>query len=223
MGITSIITGCLIIIVTYLIRAEFRANKKQVYFLKPTASLLIVATIVISFFLKGDSTAFKTTILLGMLFCLGGDVALMFDSSKAFKAGLVLFLIGHIFYAATLLAFNDVTFFEPLPSLSVLFVSLLVFRYLFPGLKEMKVPVLFYIIVISIMLNAALLTFQSGFFNETQAWLLAIGAALFYISDIILAVNKFRLPFKYNRISLAFYFAGQLLIALSTHSMSLPA
>jgi hypothetical protein len=41
------------------------------------------------------------------------------------------------------------------------------------------------------------------------------GALLFYISDIMLAANRFWKPWRYNRISLAFYYGGQLLIALA--------
>ena len=41
------------------------------------------------------------------------------------------------------------------------------------------------------------------------------GALLFYFSDVILAANKFWKPWRYNRISLVFYYSGQLLIALS--------
>ncbi len=222
MAITSIITGCLIITVTCLIRAEFKGNKQQIYVLKPISTLLIIATIVLSFFLDSGSTSYKTAILFGMLFCFGGDIALMFDSNKSFRIGLVLFLTGHVFYAVTLAVFSGFLFFDPLPSLTIILLGLLLFKYLFPGLEGMKVSVLCYMIVISFMLNAALLTFHSDFFNTTQAWYLAIGAALFYISDVILAVNRFRLPFRYNRISLAFYFSGQLLIALSTHYISLP-
>ena len=33
---------------------------------------------------------------------------------------------------------------------------------------------------------------------------------------LMLAINRFRWPFKYNRVSLAFYYAGQTLIALNT-------
>lgn len=217
MAITAILTGVLIISVTFLIRAELRNNKGQSYFLKPLSTLIIIALIIISFFISETAYSYKVAILLGMLFCLGGDVALMFDSAKAFMIGLVLFLLGHVVYTAAISHFNDYTFFQPVPTISVIVISALIFRFLYPGLKELTRPVIAYVIIISLMLNAALMTFRPGFFNETQAWHLAIGAALFYFSDVILAINKFRFPFKLNRIGLAFYFSGQWMIALSTH------
>ena len=43
-----------------------------------------------------------------------------------------------------------------------------------------------------------------------------LGAMLFYLSDLILAIAKFARPFKHSRLAnLASYYAGQLLIALS--------
>lgn len=58
---------------------------------------------------------------------------------------------------------------------------------LFPKLDELKLPVIVYAITICAMLIAALHIRANNFF--------AIGAILFVISDSILAVNKFYMPF----------------------------
>jgi uncharacterized membrane protein YhhN len=100
-------------------------------------------------------------------------------------------------------------------------ISLAIFILIYPGLGKMKIPAFFYMAIITLMVNCALLTVSIESFNPTQAGHLAAGAILFYVSDVILAVNKFRFPFKLHRISLAFYFSGQLLIALSTHYTSM--
>jgi len=57
--------------------------------------------------------------------------------------------------------------------------------------------------------------FWSEAFTPAQACMIALGAILFYVSDVILAVARYVRPFRYNRISLAFYYAGQALIALA--------
>lgn len=212
-----VLIGLLMISVTLLLRAEFAENKKQIYFFKPFSTLLIIVLIVLSFFLNDRGFAFKLTILLGMIFSFGGDIALMFDSKKAFMAGLVLFLIGHVVYAATLVYHNGFLINGALIPLIVGITGLAFFAFLYSSLEKMKLPVLFYIIVISFMLNSALLSYQSDFFNSTQAWQLACGATLFYLSDVVLAINKFKYPFRLNRLSLTLYFSGQLLIGLSTH------
>ncbi len=93
-----------------------------------------------------------------------------------------------------------------------------VYRYLRPGLGDMRMPVIAYIVVISIMVFRAIgiALVQPG--PATQPALIAAGAALFYVSDAILAANKFRMGGNmphYKVWNLSAYYSGQLLIALS--------
>ncbi|MCU0643637.1 MAG: lysoplasmalogenase, partial [bacterium] len=142
--------------------------------------------------------------------------ALIFKSKPAFMIGLVLFLIAHIVYSAAFLIFNSFVLKDLVSAAVFLILAGIAYFYLYPGLGQMKIPVLLYVLIISFMLNRAIATCYGDFFNQTQALLIAGGAALFYISDLILAVNKFKKPLKYNRVSLAFYYAGQLCLASST-------
>lgn len=216
-GVIPILIGVLIITVTYLIRAEFAQKKKQIYFLKPVSTLTIVAIIVLSFFMNDIPVPYKSAILLGMIFCLGGDIALMFESQKAFMSGLILFLLGHVVYTIAFIVANGFLFDDFKVTAVVTVISGLLYWYLYPALGKMRGPVFAYVVIISLMLNSAWLSFNSSFFDYYQARYLAIGASLFYISDVILAINRFKIQFTLNRISLAFYFFGQLLIALSVH------
>jgi uncharacterized membrane protein YhhN len=146
---------------------------------------------------------------------LGGDLALMFRSKRAFMIGLVLFLLAHVVYAVV---FTVPLGYAPVDLWSaavMLVVSGLVYAYLYPGLGRMKVSVLGYVLVIGFMVHRAAAAFRGEFFSPAQAWLVTAGAVLFYVSDLMLAVNKFRRPFRYNRLSLAFYYAGQTCLALS--------
>jgi uncharacterized membrane protein YhhN len=97
----------------------------------------------------------------------------------------------------------------------LLALALAIFLYLKPGLGEMKVPVVFYILIISFMVNRAVSVSFGDFFTPVQAIVIAAGAVLFYISDVILAAARFRTQWRYNRISLAFYYSGQACLALS--------
>jgi uncharacterized membrane protein YhhN len=209
--------SCLLLItVSLLIRAEFKDNHQQRVIFKPLSTTLLVVIILISMLVDAGNLPFKAAILLGMLFCFGGDVALMYDSKKAFLIGLVLFLIGHIVYTVVMVVYNGFVFKGYLSIAIVILIGLPIFAYIYSGLGSMKIPVIFYMVVISLMLNSAILTFESSYFNSPQAWLLAVGAALFYLSDVALAINKFKKPFALNRLSLYLYYAGQLGIALST-------
>jgi uncharacterized membrane protein YhhN len=84
-----------------------------------------------------------------------------------------------------------------------------------PNLGSMRGPVIAYMVVISLMVNRAAATLVSPAFTPGQAAMILSGAVLFYLSDVMLAANRFWRPWRYNRISLAFYYGGQLLIALA--------
>ena len=79
----------------------------------------------------------------------------------------------------------------------------------------MRFPVLFYILVICFMVNRAVSAFFGDAFTTLQAWLVAVGAMLFWLSDLLLAINRFRTPFRLEPFGLYLYYGGQMLIALS--------
>jgi uncharacterized membrane protein YhhN len=137
-------------------------------------------------------------ILAALLFSLAGDILLMFQerNSLFFLLGLSAFLLAHIFY---ILFFHQVRTAEQikiniyLPGIVAAYYAILIY-ILLPHLQEMKVPVLVYGIVISIMF---LLAMHMLFIKNTGAgkWMMA-GALLFVISDSVLAINKFYQPFE---------------------------
>ncbi|MFN2225250.1 MAG: lysoplasmalogenase [Anaerolineae bacterium] len=201
--------------VTLLIRAEFRDDRRQVYLWKPLSTVLVIVVALLSLGEPGAIPAFSLWIAAGLVLSLGGDVALMLKSNRAFLVGLVLFLLAHVLYAIAFTAWNG---FHPQDLISaavLLVVAVAVFLYLRPGLDGMQGPVLFYIVVICIMVNRAVSAFFGDTFTLAQAWLLSVGATLFWLSDLVLAVNRFRHPFEANRLGLYLYYGGQLLIALS--------
>ncbi len=206
------------VVLILLHRAEFSGDQKGIYMFKPVSSTLMTAVLLISFLREGCyRTEYTLALLAGMLLCFGGDMALMFmnASKKAFRIGLVLFLLGHVAYIVVFTLFSG---FQPSDWISALFLAaaaVCVFLYLLPGLGDMKVPVLLYVVIISLMVNRAISAFSGSYFNTAQALLITGGALLFYVSDVILALHRFRHQWRYGRINLAFYYAGQVLIALS--------
>jgi len=217
MLIYCLIIASLTLFVILLIRAQFAGNRKQIYIFKPLSTTLVIIIAVLSFFVPDKyNLNYTLVIILGLIFSFGGDIALMFKSKRAFMIGLVLFLIAHVVYSIVFTVYSGFVKGDLISAVALIFLAIIIYFYLHPGLEKMKVPVLFYILVISFMMNRAISTSSGKFFSDTQAFLISVGAGLFYMSDLILAINKFRKPFKYHRISLAFYYSGQLLIALST-------
>ncbi len=216
-----ITVSILIITVIFLIRAEIRKTRKQIYILKPLATALILFLVIYAWCAGLNVSAFYSLwILVALVFSLGGDIALMFqERPREFRLGLVLFLMANLIYAVTFSSFGDWNTAPWYVLIIIGFLAASAYVYLYPGLGSMRGSVLVYIFVISYMLNRAIATNFGEFFNRGQACLISGGAGLFYISDLILAVHRFRRSFSYNRISLAFYYAGQLMIACSTISL----
>jgi uncharacterized membrane protein YhhN len=202
--------------VAMLIRAEFRQQKGHIYFFKPLSTLLVIAVALLSFFQPAHQTTFNIFVLVGLLFSLGGDVALMFQENRtAFLIGLVSFLLGHVAYTIIFAMYTSWTRLDVLSGILLLAAGLGFYHLIRSNLGALKIPVIVYMLIISVMLNRALATMVSAHFQPNQAMMIAAGAFLFYVSDVMLAANKFWKSFRYHRISLAFYYAGQFLIALS--------
>ncbi len=154
---------------------------------------------------------------LGILFSLAGDILLMISLGKLFLAGLIAFLLAHISYV---IGFNI-----PLPEASawgfILAVmialggSRIIRRILdaLParGQSRMRIPIIIYSLVISVMLLSAMMKIMDMSWSANAAGLVSIGAFLFYLSDIILAWNKFVAPIQHGRIyNIAAYHLGQI-------------
>jgi uncharacterized membrane protein YhhN len=201
--------------VTLLVWAEYRSDWRQVYFFKPLSTVLVIAVCLLSFLAPGVQPGYTLGITLGLVLSLGGDVALMFRSNKAFLVGLVLFLFAHVAYAVVFTVPNGFHPQDLIVAAVLLALAVPIYLYLQPGLGRMKGPVIFYMLVICFMVNRAVSAHFGDAFTTTQAWLMSLGAILFWLSDLALAINRFRHPFEANRLSLFLYYGGQLLIALS--------
>ena len=155
----------------------------------------------------------------GLILSLAGDVLLMLSLDRFFLFGLVAFLLAHLAYV---IGFNI-----PLPEFSLwgivfaVMVSLggaRVIRRIVDALPSrgqarMRMPIIVYSTVISIMLLSAMMKLMDLTWNANAALLVSGGAFLFYISDIILAWNKFVAPIQYGRIyNIAAYHLGQIML-----------
>lgn len=206
--------------VFFLIRAELAQRTRQIYTLKPLATLLVIAVALLSFWEPAYNRTYSVGVLIGLLLSLGGDVALMFSDRRAFMVGLGLFLLAHVAYAVTFTRLNGFKGPDVFTALVLLAAGVGFYTLIRRGLGSMKLPVIGYMLVISLMVNRAMAALWAPAFRNVQAWMIMVGAVLFYISDIMLALNRFWRPWKYTRLSLAFYYGGQVLIALSASYFS---
>ncbi|MGQ9599303.1 MAG: lysoplasmalogenase [Anaerolineae bacterium] len=205
----------LAVTVPLLVRARFRNDRNQEVLFKPLSTLEVIAVALLSFGVPGRQIAFTLGIALGLVLSLGGDVALIFRSNRTFLIGLVFFLLAHIVYSVVFTVLNGFHRQDLISGAVLLALAIPIYLYLRPGLGRLNGPVIVYILVICFMVNRAISAFWSETFSQTQAWLMSTGALLFWLSDLMLAINRFRCPFRAESLSLFLYYGGQLLIALS--------
>jgi uncharacterized membrane protein YhhN len=155
--------------------------------------------------------------LIFLIFCMAGDICLVFPQKAMFLTGLVAFLVGHIGYT---IAFFHTAAIHQLAWIGFLVVLLAggwIYFWLKPHLGSMKRPVLLYIIFISLMVGGAWTVIGDANLSKSGRILVFAGAVLFYFSDLFVARQRFIKKAYLNRFfGLPLYYLGQYLLAFST-------
>jgi uncharacterized membrane protein YhhN len=161
---------------------------------------------------------FPILITLGLFFSMLGDIALNIQ----FIIGAALFAVGHIFYFAAYirkisLCPRDFILIFAIFLPSALFLSKAPFLDF--GTQLMKNICVFYALVISCMVGKALSNVTKE--RNTANLLLALGAVMFYFSDLMLVFHKFAGSAQItSALCLGSYYPAQCLIAYSLSHVS---
>ena len=170
------------------ITAAYHGPRWQFYIFKPFTLLLLIGV----GWQAGDGGFYHMAIMFGLILSVVGDVFLMWPKDR-FIPGLAAFALAHIVYSAAFWSQLGDQILWWLPSMLAA-VGVIVFLLLLPSLGNMVIPVAVYIAVISQMAWAA------GEFwlttSTTTALLAFAGAVVFMFSDLCLAINRFRGPFR---------------------------
>lgn len=171
------------------------------FFAKPAVMIFLLIWLYATTGIRGDAFWFG----LGILFSMVGDLALLNASDRMFMVGLIAFLLTHIFY---LIGFkNELLNLSAWSFILMFFIFINGLRLLrriagamrAKGQNALVIPVIVYGVVISLMLYAAMSTIYDPAWTNAAAALVSVGAFLFWISDLILAWNKFVSPAKLGR------------------------
>lgn len=150
-------------------------------------------------------------IVIGLFFCMLGDGFI----AVSFVAGLGAFLVGHLFYLTGFLKMSRMTKLRLAAIIPIGIYSLIIGSQLIASLSEAEndalvIPVMAYMLVISLMALSAILTGNR---------LAIAGSILFVISDSILSWNMFVADIVYSdMLIMATYYSAQFLIARSLAS-----
>ena len=209
--ITIIATATmLLILLLYHIK---RNNQKSALLTKTVlSSLFVIAVLVQPHLVSG----YYNFLLAGLIFCLLGDIFLALPQKGMFLAGLVVFLAGHLLYAVGFFRVTEIGKWTGTGTLVIAAVGGLVYFRLRTYLGQMKIPVIFYMIIISVMLTGAWSVFGDYNLAGPGRIMVFAGALLFYLSDLFVARNRFVKKDFFNRLTgLPLYYAGQFLLAFS--------
>jgi uncharacterized membrane protein YhhN len=160
---------------------------------------------------------FYKLILIAFIFSWFGDIFLLGQQYHTlfFIAGLASFLISHLMYAAYFYksALNSLNTNKWVKVIQLLLFILVIGFYslMYPGLAELKIPVLFYVSTIGLMGILAVNRYQ--FVNSKSFYFTLIGAFAFILSDSLIGYSKFVVDIPYAHVLImTFYCIAQYLI-----------
>jgi uncharacterized membrane protein YhhN len=171
-----------------------RGRKLLEYVCKPATVGLLVA---VALALDPDQGDVRAWFVVALVLCLFGDVFLMLPQD-VFVPGLVAFLLGHVAYIAGFLADGVVASRFGIGlfvvGIAVAVIGLTILRHVRAGPEpELTGPVAAYMVVISAMVACA-----AGVGHPAGV----VGAGLFYVSDSLIAWNRFIGETRHGRLAI---------------------
>lgn len=184
-------------------------NRRAEYLFKPATMLPLIAAALI---LEPADVTMRTCFVVALCLSLLGDVFLMLpDQDRFFVLGLGSFLLAHVAYIAGLLAGGVSGVALALGVIVVAIAILAVAPQVVSGARSvdprLSLPVLAYVIVISVMVASAIGSVVS---------VAIAGAVLFYLSDLAIGWSRFVREFPAARlVIITTYHTAQVLLTVS--------
>ncbi|TCJ14152.1 lysoplasmalogenase [Flaviaesturariibacter flavus] len=188
-------------------------------------ALMLTLLLMVKYTTPKGSSRIKSLLFTALAASLLGDVLLLFEvrSPDFFLGGIGAFLVAQLAYA---LAFNHLRVLKGIAFRLVALVPVVAYyvcliALLWEHLGALRVPVLVYGAVISMMLAMALQLARLK--NRRSALLIFGGALLFVVSDSTLALNRFYEPFRgAGLVVMGTYGFAQLLLTLGLLNHAAP-
>jgi uncharacterized membrane protein YhhN len=212
----SFAIACAVLVCALLV-AEVRDHRAGRAVAKIGASLAFIAAAV--WWNAAHSRAAGWLVLAALALSAVGDVALLWRDKRAFLAGLGAFLLAHVAYAAAfvVLGVSPMAFAVALVGFGGFTAT--VYRQIEPHAADLARPVLAYVAVITVMVACA--AGAAVEHPDVPHLALFVAAAVFMLSDVCVARDRFVAPGVDNRlIGLPLYYGAQLGFAAYIHLAS---
>jgi uncharacterized membrane protein YhhN len=202
-----------LLLLVALLVAKKLASGWGVWICKPALSLLFIVVAMLQTVAWSD---FHLFMLAGFVLCFLGDVFLIPAANRMFLAGLVSFLVGHLFYITAFYQLARLDTFLILPALVILLVNVGIYTWLKEYIQELKGPVLMYMLVISLMVFAACAVAINRDCTILSRILVLGGAVSFFVSDLfVIREQSVHKSFINAALGLPLYYGGQFALAIS--------
>jgi uncharacterized membrane protein YhhN len=195
---------------------RYRESKAAILISKTLSSLAFMGVAFYALHQNPGAETYAVWIITGLGLSLVGDVFLVYgERPQPFILGLLFFLLAHIAYGTEFTIVSGSDIWDAIFYVVLVGVMIFIRQRWKIDMGKMTAPVLAYLLVISFMVSQAFSICMSVG-PSPLAVTAGLGALLFFISDAILAWNKFKSPFKIAvGANLTTYYTGQLLLALS--------
>jgi len=205
------------------IKGRKNKNLKLVSICQPMTTIMALLCAVLSFFTGTEST-YSIWIIVGLSISAFADSILVKrDDKQAFIKGMALFFVAITIYGVT---WTRLSGFQSQDSyiISVSLIAYIIIAIIFMNSRggidgkptpKVTVAVLIYLLAFCIIIGRAFSTFYGDYFTWTQSLLITIGIISFFLGDLQLGIYHFTDKDFPMEQAPAFYFIGQLFIALS--------
>lgn len=196
-------------LVALLLGSQKLGRARLAWVFKPLAAACFVAA---GWLAGALETPWGSALFAGLVLAACGDVLLIPKDKRAFLAGLVSFLLGHVAYCVAFAMRGLDLGWTIGAGVAITLVAIPVLRWLWPHVEpKMRGPVACYVLVITTMVALAFGTWAA----RGDARIL-VGAIGFYLSDLAVARERFVGASFTNRLwGLPLYFGAQLVLAMT--------
>jgi uncharacterized membrane protein YhhN len=203
--------GCAVLVAALLL--DLAAVAATAKLLASTAFVLLAVSC------GARASRYGILVLCGLVLSWFGDAFLIGTSQRWFLLGLISFLAAHVAYVAAFVTAGVDRRWLLAAAVPIAAIAAGVLLWLEPSLPQnLAWPVRAYTAVISLMVVAAFGTLGAG-----ATPLIAVGACLFFLSDLSVAALRFTEPvFPTYVLGLPLYYAAQICLAFSVMASSNP-
>ncbi len=163
---------------------------------RSVTKLLLVPLLIAHLLLQQQTINWKIRPVYGLFFSFLGDALLIGEGASFFLSGMIAFVLAHLNYSYFFLQLQpvkkDTRQVFVIALILMLLFSSVIYLFLDGYLGSYQMPVLFYMLFISLMASLAIHTLTLASHKSLALKYFVPGAILFVTSDAILALNLFR-------------------------------